>query len=122
MPPCGRTGGEAVGLGECRQQFELDAVLDRGRHRLDGGGVVEVTSGGGIGQQEVIAHQADEDGDVWGLEPHSPTDVADDPHPDFGVVARESLADVMEECPDQQEVGALHRGRQGAARAAASRR
>ncbi len=70
-------------------------------------GSSRVAPGGGVGQQEVVAHEIDQDGDVGGGEPHASADAVDHPNADGGVVARETLADVVQESADEEEVRPL---------------
>lgn len=54
----------------------------------------------------MVADQADEDVDVVGGKAEAASDVSDDADTDLGVVAGKALADVVEECPDEEEVRA----------------
>ena len=77
-----------------------DGLSDTG----DGGGIVEVTSGGGVGQQEVLTNEVDQHGDVGRSETHARGDAVDDLNTDRGVIAREALTDVVQEGADEEEV------------------
>ena len=57
-------GRPAVGLGQGGEQVQRQPVAGGPRDAGDGGGIVEVAPGGGVGQQEVVAHEIDQDGDV----------------------------------------------------------
>ncbi len=106
-PPGRRAGRLAVGLGQCGEQMQREPVAGGLRDPRNGGGVVEVAPGCGVGQQEVVAHEVDEDGDVVLVEAHPRADAVDHLDADGGVVAREPLADVVQEGPDQEEVGPI---------------
>ena len=89
----------------------------------DGGRVVEVAPGGRVGQQQVVAHQVDEDRDVGGREAHAGRDALDDLHADGRVVAGEALADVVQRvCRSSSRSGRSTVSVSSAASAAASRR
>ena len=77
-------------------------------HVGDGGRVVQIAPRGRVGQQEMVAHQFDQGLHVGGDEPHTGGHPTDDVHAHLGVVAREPLADVMEQGPDEQQVRPLH--------------
>ena len=102
--PGGRAGRPAVGLGQCRQQMEGQPVADGLCDTSNGRGIVEVASGGGVRQQEVLADEVDQHGDVGWSEPHARRDAVDDLDPDGGVIAREPLADVVQEGTDEEKV------------------
>ena len=70
----------------------------------NGRGIVEVAPGCGVGQQEVVADEVHQDGDVVLVETHPRADAIDHFDADRGVVAREPLADVVQEGPDQEEI------------------
>ncbi len=105
--PGGGAGGPAVGLGQRGQQVQRQPVAGGLRHAGDGGGVVEVAPGGGVGQQEMVAHEVDQDRDVVGGEAHPRGDAVDHLDADRGVIAREALADVVQEGADEEEVRPL---------------
>ena len=52
-----------------------------------------------------MATQIDEGVDVVGVEPHALSHRSDQGQPLLGVVARQSLADVVQQRADQQQVG-----------------
>ena len=108
-------------------RWRVDAVAGGPGHAGDGGRVIEVAAGGGVGQQEVVAHEVDEHVDVVGREAHPGGNALDDLHADLGVVAGEALADVVEQRADEQEVRPLDRigqlgGQRRQPRAGAGRR
>ncbi len=88
------------------QQLERALRADGVGDQLDGGRVVEVAAGGGLDQQQVVADQRAQYGDVLPVEADARGDVLDDGLAGHRVVARPSLADVVEQCGDQQQVGA----------------
>ena len=57
------------------------------------------------GDQQVQAHEVDEPVDVGGVERHPGRDGADEHDTRVGMVARGALADVVEQRPDEQQVG-----------------
>ena len=102
--PGGRTGRPAVGLGQGGQQVQGQPVADGLCDTGDGGGIVEIAPGGGVRQQEVLANEVDQDGDVGRSESHARGDAVDHLDADCGVIAREPLADVVQEGADEEEV------------------
>ena len=109
--PGGRTGRPAVCLGQGRQQVEGQPVADGLCDAGDGGGIVEVASGCGVRQQEMVTNEVDQHGDVSRSKPHTRGDAVDHFDADRGVIARESLADVVQECRRRGEGPAVRRCR-----------
>ena len=109
LAPCRGTGGERIGDGQRGEQVEgvlgADGVGDRG----DGGRVVEVASGGEAREQKVVAYEVDEHRDVVGVEAHPRRDRLGEHHPVVGVVAGTTLAQVVQERADEQQVGPTDR-------------
>ena len=77
--PGGRTGGQAVRLGQRPEQVQPDGVADRLGDGGDGGRVVEVAPGGRVGQQEVVAHHIDQ-ASTSPAEAHAGRHAVDDLH------------------------------------------
>ena len=113
--PGGRAGGCAVRLGQRVQQVQHLEGAYGGRDVRHRRRVVEVASGGGVGQQQVVAHERDQDLGVLRAETQPRRQVGDDRDARLGVVARPALADVVQQRTDQQQVGpvdvASERGR-----------
>ena len=105
--PRRRPGGAAVRLGQRGQEVKGDPITGGAGDSGDGGRVVEVAPGRRVREQEVVAHEVDEDRDVFGREAHAGGDALDDLHAHRRVVAREPLADVVEQRADEQEVRAF---------------
>ena len=103
--PRTRTGGAAVGLGECGEQVEGEPVAAGAGNVGDRGGIVEVATRRRIGQQEMVAHQVDEDVDIGGRKSHTCRHGADHLDADGGVVAGEPFADVVQQGADEEQVG-----------------
>jgi hypothetical protein len=72
----------------------------------DGGWVVQIAAGRGVGQQQVVADQRDHEGDVLLGEAHSRGDGPRHFGADDRVVAGVPLADVVQQRADQQQIGA----------------
>ncbi len=70
------TGREAVGLGQRGQQLEGAEVAHKGCHRGGRSGIVEVSTSGHIGQEQVVANQRLQGGDVGAAEAEPRTDLA----------------------------------------------
>ena len=105
--PRTRAGGPAVGLGERGEEVKGEAVAAGAGNVGDGGGVVEVATGRRIGQQEVVTDQVDQDVDIGGRKSHPCGHGSDHLDADGGVVAREPLADVVQQGADEEKVGTL---------------
>jgi hypothetical protein len=104
--PRGGAGRAGVGLGEGVQQVEHLGRADGVRDGLGGGGVGEVATGRGVGQQQVVLDHPDQDVDVGRRQPQPRADRGDHDHAHLGVVAGPSLADVVQQRAEQQQVGA----------------
>src|SRR5690606_32681584 len=109
--PGGGAGGGAVGDREGGEQVDDLAFAaghrgDRGGDGLHGDGIVDVAAGGGLGQQQVVADERLQDGDVLFGEAEACCDVAGDDRAGGGVVAGPALADVVQERAHEGEVGA----------------
>ena len=105
--PCRWAGGQRVGLGQGGQQLEHERLARGLGDRLDGGVVGEVTPGGDVGQEEVVAHHRHQHLRVMAAEAHARRDALDELDADLRVVARVPLAEVVEQRADDEEVGAL---------------
>ena len=89
--PGRRAGGRAVGLGERVQQLQQRRVAAEGlADPRDGGRVVDVAPGGGVGQQQVVADHRREGGHVHRREAHAGRHLGADRLADDAVVARAS--------------------------------
>ena len=55
----------------------------------------------------MVGHEADEHVDVVVHKSHARTDVGNDLHPDLGVIAGETLADVVQERTDDEKIGTI---------------
>ncbi len=87
------------------QQLQGGAGADRVGDGPDGGGVVEVAAGGGLGEQQVVADERGDDVGVRGVEAEAGGDRAGDALARLGVVAGAALADVVQQGREEQEVG-----------------
>lgn len=72
---------------------------------LDGRRIVEVAAGGGLRQQQVVAHHAGQQGDVRRPQPEPGPDLTRQFRADDAVVPAASLADVVQERTEHQQVG-----------------
>ncbi len=104
--PGGRPGGEGVRLGEGVQQFEGALGADGLGDGPHGGGVVEVAPGGGLHEQQVVAYERGDHGDVARVEADTGGHVPGDDLAGHRVVAGPALADVVQQGGDEQQVGA----------------
>ncbi len=104
------------------RELERRSVAHLLGHALDCGRIVEVSSGGHLGKEEMEPDQQDQDFHVTGRKAHTSADLGHQVGADVRVVAGESLADVMEERADHQEIGSLTRSAKSAALAVASSR
>ena len=109
VAPRGGTGGDRVGDGEGGQ--EVERVLGAGGvgHCRDRRGILEVATGREAGQQQVVAHEIDEHGDVVGVEAHAGGDGLREHDAVVGVVAGATLAQIVQQRAHQQEIGPAHR-------------
>ena len=108
-------GGPGVGLGERAQQRQrLGRSPTRRGDELDGGRVVGVAGGGGLGEQQVPAHERADQVDRVGVEAHPGGDGAGDRLARDAVLGQPALADVVQQRRDHEHVGA--RDRAGSAR------
>jgi hypothetical protein len=96
------------------QQAEEPAVAHLVGDGVDGGGVVEVTAGGHVGQEQVVADHGHEEGHVGRREAHAGGHLLDHHLAGDGVVgparAGEALADVVQPGADEEQVGAVDLG------------
>ncbi len=90
------------------QQFEGALGADGVGDRADGGGVVQVAPGGGLDEEQVVADEGGEDGGVRAVEADAGGGVAGDGLAGDAVVAGPALAEVVQQCGDEEEVGAAH--------------
>ena len=109
LAPRGRPGGQRVGPGEGRQQLEHLGGAQRVGHRGDGGRVVEVAPGRVLDEQQVVAHEQPDGGDVVVVEAHPLRGGDTERHarPRCGRPGR-ALADVVQQRGDEQQVGPVH--------------
>ena len=94
------------------EQLEPFDGLDRRRHLLDRGLVGDVATQREVGQEQVVFDHRHERVDLARPEPEPWSELADDRHAALGVIARISLADVVEQSPHHQQVRAADPRRQ----------
>jgi hypothetical protein len=104
-------GGAAVGLGEREQQVERVGGADGVGHVLCRARIGQVAARGGLGEQQVVLHERPDDGVSSAGKPMRAGDHVDQLDADIGVVTRIALADVVQQCTDQQQIGAATRPR-----------
>ena len=81
---------------------------------INGGWVVEVTSGGRVNEQEVVADQVDQSGGVVHIETHSWGTLRGDGRAHHAVVTPAPLANIVKEGTDQEQIWPIHFTRQRA--------
>ena len=97
------------------QQLQHHQITAEGvHHGGDGVGVLQVSPGRGVGQQQVVAHHFGEDVDIGGPQPQSISDLGGQLRADDAVVAAAPLADVVHQRTEDQEIRPGHPGREGA--------
>ncbi len=111
--PRGGSGGTRVGFGERVEELEGGHVTDLVGDEAQRGRVAQVAAGRDAGEEEVLADEQDEGGDVGGGVSHAGGDPLHQRDPRVGVVSRVPLAEVVEERADEQEVGAFDAAGQG---------
>jgi hypothetical protein len=95
----------ASASGEGGEQVQALRARDDVGHRRDGRRIVEVPPGRHVGQQQVLAHEQDDDVDVLGREAESLDERSNDLRAFAGVVASAAtLADVVQQRGDEQQV------------------
>ena len=102
--PCGWSGRQRVGLCQDGQELKARIRPDECGDAIDRAGVVEIPSGGDVSEQQMMGDEAHERVDVVFVEPHARADGRHDLDTGFGVVARVSLADVVQQRADHEEV------------------
>ena len=108
LPPGHRPGSQAVRLGHHGQQLQELRRLGGPGDRGHGERVVEVAPGRDVGQQQVVLHEAHQRVGVVGAPAAAPGDGAGQPHAGLRVIAGVALADVMQQRPHHQQVGACY--------------
>ncbi len=105
--PGRRAGRDGVGLGQVGEQREGGRAPDRGGDAFDRERVVEIAAGRRVREQQVVPDEIDQGGHVLWRETHVLGEVLDELDPRLGVVARRPLADVVQQCAHDQQIGAL---------------
>ena len=100
--PGRRTSCARVGLGEGRQQFEQHGRADRFGNLLDRAGVVEVASGGHVGQQQVMLHHRSQQLHLVRRKSHARTDEVRQLDAPPRVIAGEPLSEIVQERADHE--------------------
>ena len=95
------------------QQLERRHVADRLGDLADRRRVGQVAPHGDVGQQQVVLHEPHQHVDVAGRETEARTDLADERHPRRGVIAGIALAEIVEQRPEHEEVGAVDAAGEG---------
>ena len=106
--PRRRAGGHRIGLGERSQQTQGLHRAGLAGHVGNGVGIFQVAPGGHVGQQQMVLHHGHQHVYVGGRVPHAVGDVGHQLHTHLGMVAGVALADVVEQGPHHQQVGAVH--------------
>ncbi len=104
------TGGRGtrVGLGQHLEQVEDGTVGNPLGHDVDGHRVLHVPRGAHLGEQQVPADQRPDRVRVGRREAHPCRHRSGDRCAGHGVVDRPALADVVQQCRDEQQIRALH--------------
>ena len=111
-PRLGR-GGPGVRLGERDQQGDrLRGGESRG-DALEGGGIVRVSRGRGLGEQQVPPDEQRDELDALVVETHARRDRPGDRLARDTVLGEAALADVVQQGRDHEDVGAAYRPDQG---------
>ena len=110
--PRRRSRGPGIGFGQRGEQVERLDGADLDGHEVHRLGIVEVTPGGGLGQEEVQPHERLEEVHVVVGEAEPGADGGGQHDAGVGVVTGIALADVVDERADEQQVGPSHRRRQ----------
>ncbi len=103
--PRRRAGRAGVAEREGVEQQVVVGVADGLREPSDGALVGEVTAGGGVGEQEVVAHRPGQELRPAGIETDARRHRARGRDPDHRVVAGATLADVVQQRREQEHVG-----------------
>ena len=112
--PRQRSGGQRICLGKGREELQELHRAHRAGHRRDRVGVIQVPTRGDLGQQQVVPAQVDERLAVRLVVAQVRGDLADQAHPDVGVVLpRPPLADVVQQRTHEQQVRPVHPSGQG---------
>ena len=120
--PCGGAGRPRVGVRQRMEQLETFDGLDCRGHLLDRCLVGEVAPKRVIGEEQMVLDHRHEGVDVARREPEPGGELAHDRHAGLGVIARISLADVVEQRSHHEQVRPADPGANSAALAAASHR
>ena len=112
LAPRRLTGRDRVGFSERGEQLEHVAVPDGLRDEANRRGIIEITTGRHLREQEVLTNERHEHVDILGREAHARRELLDDDDARVGVVTRKALADVVQERAHQQEVRSCDRARQ----------
>ena len=87
------------------QQIESFDRAERFRDLVDRGFVGQVTANSDVGEQQVMLDHGNKGVDVGRREPEFWADLADKVHPDDRVITRVTLAEIMEQSAEHEEVG-----------------
>ena len=86
------------------EQFEGRQVAEDARNLVDDGGILQVATGRGVRQEQVVPDQLHDDRAVVRVEAHACGQVRGNARADDAVIAATRLADVVEERTDEQQV------------------
>ena len=106
VAPCARAGRRGIGVGQRPQQLQRLHALHGGGHALGRERIIEVPARGGLGQQQVVAHQQHQDGAIGFVEAHARRDDIREVSADLAVIPGSRLADVMQKRSHEQQIRA----------------
>ena len=90
------------------QQIEYQGRLHGVRNELRRGRITKVATSGGVGEREVMLNHRLNDHHVIGRQTDPRTDARNEFDPDIGVISGITLADVVEQSTEHQQVGTRH--------------